>query len=244
MCLKTNINKGALKTYLVLMLLLISIDIKRFNFFLLTKLNYVKKLTNTTKRSKIIKSNTFLLNKQKLWPSARLRQMAPPFNPPAWVSGATKWPGLRMEGDWCFPSCCWASSLKHVSPLDSPLSLPLAYWRGLPLSMLLKLWLRRLRLDDPGLLEAPLPAAGTLEGPGNLEEPDKHSVDVFRHWVSFTISLWQGWKCIFWRDEHKNLCCYRWQLRQFRSVEAAAIHPQMEKLGEKFCCAVCSSSNL
>lgn len=34
--------------------------------------------------------------------------------------------------------------------------------------MLLKLWLRRLRLDEPGLLEAPLPAAGTLEGPGNL----------------------------------------------------------------------------
>lgn len=52
-----------------------------------------------------------------------------------------------------------------------PLSLPLAYCRGLLLSMLLKLWLRRLRLDEPGLLEAPLPAAGTLEGPGNLQGP-------------------------------------------------------------------------
>lgn len=50
-----------------------------------------------------------------------------------------------------------------------PLSLPLAYCRGLLLSMLLKLWLRRLRLEDPGLLETPLPAAGTLEGPGSLK---------------------------------------------------------------------------
>lgn len=47
--------------------------------------------------------------------------------------------------------------------------------------MLLKLWLRRLRFDDPGLLEAPLPAAGTLEGPGNLQGPDKHSSGVLRH---------------------------------------------------------------
>lgn len=44
--------------------------------------------------------------------------------------------------------------------------------------MLLKLWLRRLRLDEPGLLEAPLPAAGTREGPGNLMEADKHSFSV------------------------------------------------------------------
>lgn len=53
-------------------------------------------------------------------------------------------------------------------PLTASLSLPLAYWRGLLLSMLLKLWLRRLRLEEPRFLEAPLPAAGTLEGPGNL----------------------------------------------------------------------------
>lgn len=44
--------------------------------------------------------------------------------------------------------------------------------------MLLKLWLRRLRLDEPGLLEAPLPAAGTREGPGNLTEADKRSFTV------------------------------------------------------------------
>lgn len=54
-------------------------------------------------------------------------------------------------------------------PLNASLSFPLAYCRGLLLSMLLKLWLRRLRLEDPELLEAPLPAAGTLEGPGNLD---------------------------------------------------------------------------
>lgn len=64
------------------------------------------------------------------------------------------------------PSC----SLQDNSKQLLPLSLPLVYCRGLLLSMLLKLWLRRLRLDDPGLLEAPLPAAGTREGPGNLEE--------------------------------------------------------------------------
>lgn len=52
--------------------------------------------------------------------------------------------------------------------LTASLSLPLAYWRGLFLSMLLKLWLRRFRLEEPGLREAPLPAAGTLDGPGNL----------------------------------------------------------------------------
>lgn len=57
-------------------------------------------------------------------------------------------------------------------PLDTGMvltdsrSFPLAYCRGLLLSMLLKLWLLRLRLE--GLLEAPLPAAGTREGPGNL----------------------------------------------------------------------------
>lgn len=69
----------------------------------------------------------------------------------------------------CFWWCCSVyCDTKECSMLSLPLSLPLAYWRGLLLSMLLKLWLRRLRFDEPGLLEAPLPAAGTLEGPGNL----------------------------------------------------------------------------
>lgn len=86
-----------------------------------------------------------------------------------WVSGATKWPGWRMlHGCPDLPSTSPSLALK-TNMLPSPLSLPLAYWRGLLLSMLLKLWLRRLRLDEPGLLEAPLPAAGTLEGPGNLK---------------------------------------------------------------------------
>lgn len=169
--------------------------------------------------------------------------MVPPSSPPAWVSGATMWPGLRMEGQWfCLAAGC-SSSLKRASPLDSPLSLPLAYWRGLPLSMLLKLWLRRLRLDDPGLLEAPLPAAGTLEGPGNLEGPDKQSVDVLIHRRSLIISLWQDWKYICWKAAQKNLCCNTWQFRHFLSVVAAAIHPQMDERGERFCCQFCSSSN-
>lgn len=80
-------------------------------------------------------------------------------------------------------------------PLDSPLSLPLAYCRGLPLSMLLKLWLRRLRLDEPGLLEAPLPAAGTREGPGNLMEADKHSFSV----------LGRGGDCLFLNSRTANI---------------------------------------
>lgn len=52
----------------------------------------------------------------------------------------------------------------------SPLSLPLAYCSGLLLSILLKLWLLRFRFEEPWalLLLLPLPAAGTLEGPGNL----------------------------------------------------------------------------
>lgn len=52
-------------------------------------------------------------------------------------------------------------------PLTDSLSLPLAYCRGLLLSILLKLWLLRLRLDEPWDL-APLPAVGTRDGPGNL----------------------------------------------------------------------------
>lgn len=78
-------------------------------------------------------------------------------------------------------SCCPLRLVETVPPRPPPfippdtgmdltdsLSFPLAYCRGLLLSMLLKLWLRRFRLEGPGLLEPPLPAAGTLEGPGNL----------------------------------------------------------------------------
>lgn len=83
----------------------------------------------------------------------------------------------QHTGCCCLGRCCHpvvgrqsVAFLRVTWRQHSPLSLPLAYCRGLLLSMLLKLWLRRLRLEDPGLLETPLPAAETLEGPGNLEE--------------------------------------------------------------------------
>lgn len=49
-----------------------------------------------------------------------------------------------------------------------PFSFPFAYCGGLFLSMLLKLWLLRFKLEAPWTLVL-LPAAGTLEGPGSLE---------------------------------------------------------------------------
>lgn len=74
----------------------------------------------------------------------------------------------QLQPTASFWECPRVHGCQDSGERPSPRSLPLAYWRGLFLSMLLKLWLRRLRLDEPGLLEAPLPAAGTLEGPGNL----------------------------------------------------------------------------
>lgn len=79
-----------------------------------------------------------------------------------WEGAAIQWLGGRTSS--FSTTTTWWRPFRLL-----PLSLPLAYCRGLLLSMLLKLWLRRLRLEDPGLLETPLPAAGTLEGPGSLE---------------------------------------------------------------------------
>lgn len=79
------------------------------------------------------------------------------------------WP-LRIFSLYIFPSAppCMLGKLSILTFIYLPFSFPFAYCGGLFLSMLLKLWLLRFKLEAPWTLVL-LPAAGTLEGPGSLE---------------------------------------------------------------------------